>query len=162
MTDEPSGNVDAWGRHLRSTTTRCLHVARPGDSVVRGVTTTAKNLGMRVFLLDGSRIADKATLMEEVTRVIRAPEWFGQNWDALLDSLRDLSWVPADAYIILWTSADRLARDSPLDFETFVGVLIDAATRWRRSSVPFHIILLGDEALRGALRLVADEALCEH
>jgi len=50
-----------------------------------------------VVALDLSRVADKAALMDAVARALALPDWFGRNWDALLDSLGDPSVWPAEA-----------------------------------------------------------------
>lgn len=40
------------------------------------------------------RIRSKRTLFKALAQRLQLPGWFGGNWDALEDSLRDLSWLP--------------------------------------------------------------------
>ncbi|MCS0604515.1 barstar family protein [Streptomyces sp. LP11] len=44
--------------------------------------------------LDLGGVGDKAGLMDRVARALDLPDWFGRNWDALLDSLADPSVWP--------------------------------------------------------------------
>jgi hypothetical protein len=56
------------------------------------------------FALFDSNLADargKGEVLAELARAIKAPEWFGHNWDALADALGDLSWHPAPGYVLL-------------------------------------------------------------
>ncbi|MEU6094907.1 barstar family protein [Streptomyces sp. NPDC047079] len=53
--------------------------------------------GRLVVALDLEGATDKAAFMERVVRALDLPEWFGRNWDALADSLTDLSVWPAGA-----------------------------------------------------------------
>ena len=42
-----------------------------------------------VVTLDLDGVTDKAGLMDRSARALRLPDWFGRNWDALVDSLSD-------------------------------------------------------------------------
>ncbi|MFE9451479.1 barstar family protein [Streptomyces sp. NPDC006739] len=53
--------------------------------------------GRHVVTLDLDGVTDKAGLMARCVRALELPEWFGRNWDALADSLSDLSVWPREA-----------------------------------------------------------------
>ena len=44
---------------------------------------------------------DKAALLREIAAALEFPGGFGANWDALADSLGDLSWLSAPGYLLL-------------------------------------------------------------
>ncbi|MFE2513530.1 barstar family protein [Streptomyces naganishii] len=50
-----------------------------------------------VVTLDLEGVTDKAGLMDRVARALALPPWFGRNWDALADSLSDVSAWPEEA-----------------------------------------------------------------
>ncbi|MGX1549293.1 barstar family protein [Streptomyces adustus] len=58
---------------------------------------TRDPFGGHVVLLDLDGVTDKAGLMDRCARALDLPEWFGRNWDALADSLSDLSVWPEEA-----------------------------------------------------------------
>jgi RNAse (barnase) inhibitor barstar len=45
--------------------------------------------GWRAAVLDGRRCGDKARLLAELQRALALPDWFGANWDAVVDVLRE-------------------------------------------------------------------------
>lgn len=56
--------------------------------------------GWRVATLDGAAIASREALLDACATALEFPGWYGRNWDALADCLRDLSWLPADGYLL--------------------------------------------------------------
>ncbi|YAL82615.1 barstar family protein [Dermacoccaceae bacterium W4C1] len=63
--------------------------------------------GWRVVRLDTADLVDKADLMQRIVDGFALPVWFGRNWDALEDTLRDLDHRPGTA--VLWTGSASLA-----------------------------------------------------
>ncbi|WP_333775197.1 barstar family protein [Streptomyces sp. IBSBF 3136] len=53
--------------------------------------------GRLVVTLDLTGVTDKAGLMDRAARALALPDWFGRNWDALVDSLCDHTVWPATA-----------------------------------------------------------------
>jgi len=55
------------------------------------------------FILDGTKITDKKTLLEELAKVCTFPDYFGHNWDALNDCLGEIAlYHPAGSIQIIW------------------------------------------------------------
>src|SRR5262245_23618135 len=48
-----------------------------------------------------ARIPDKHQLLETLARGLEFPSYFGWNWDALDECLRDLSWIQQPRQIVL-------------------------------------------------------------
>jgi RNAse (barnase) inhibitor barstar len=46
-------------------------------------------------------VSEKAAAISAIARALDFPEWFGQNLDALYDSLTDLSWLPEGEYVLV-------------------------------------------------------------
>jgi hypothetical protein len=106
------------------------------------VAARAERAGWRCFHLDGRRIADKATLLSECALVMGFPAYFGRNWDALDECLRDLSWTPAKrGYLLLFDDASRLAGAYPDDWAVALDVLRRAVEHWRASARPMAVLL---------------------
>ncbi len=69
---------------------------------------------MVTYVLDESKIVDKATLLVELARVFGFPDYFGHNWDALNDCLGDIaSNYPIGSIQIVWDT-----RGSKIDTAT--------------------------------------------
>lgn len=98
-------------------------------------------LDFAVARVDLGDCADKAAVLARIGQALQFPDWFGGNWDALADSLGDLSWLPAPGYLLLVEHAgDWRAADGP-GFDTLLAILGEAATDWRTRNVAFWVLL---------------------
>ena len=78
-----------------------------------------------------SGIAAKAALLDELSRELRFPDYFGGNWDALEECIRDLSWIQPGPVVLRH-------RDIPLvkdlaNSKTYLSILADAVDEWKRT-----------------------------
>ncbi|MEV6761744.1 barstar family protein [Streptomyces sp. NPDC051105] len=81
--------------------------------------------------LDLAGVADKAGLMDRTAAALSLPDWFGRNWDALADSLRDPSvWPPeavARGLLLVVTGWQGYAGTRPDEWRTAQDVFAQAA-----------------------------------
>lgn len=112
----------------------------------------AEHRGWRCFYLDGRQIASKNDFLQVCAKAMQFPDYFGYNWDALEDSLRDLSWAPSQrGYLVLFDGAARLATSSPQDFAVALDILRAAIEYWRATTTPMVVLLRGLGRLGGTL-----------
>ena len=71
----------------------------------------------------------KRELLTALAKQLAFPAYFGGNWDALSDCLRDLSWLPECKRVVIVHNAMPL--HSTVQRQTYLEVLRDAATSWR-------------------------------
>jgi Barstar (barnase inhibitor) len=88
--------------------------------------------GLASWVLDTADVCDKARFLDRCAADLRLPAWFGHNWDALTDALRDLS-SPA---VVLWHGADALDDDVR---STALEIFAERAAQ----PPPFTVVLLG-------------------
>ena len=78
---------------------------------------------------------------------LRLPDYFGANWDALLDLLRDLSWVDSQEFVLVISNGESLARLRRHAHRILLEILTTAVGEWRaeqtggESSRAFHVIV---------------------
>ncbi len=101
----------------------------------------AEKSGFAVIRIDLSVVRDKVSLFERLAAALEFPEWFGHNWDALADCLGDLSWLPADGYLLLLEHSDAFRASQGGDFATMLQILAAAAEAWRGERVPFWVLV---------------------
>jgi len=70
---------------------------------------------------------DKGELLRRLAAVLNVPNGFGQNWDALLDTLRDLEWLHGAGHVLLLDHASDLRATVPKDFDTLLAILHESA-----------------------------------
>ena len=78
------------------------------------------------------RIDPEILLSEELLRALYYllwfPGYFGFNWDALYDCLRDLAWIPCRKVVLVHEAVPGLPRE---DLKIYLEVLRDAVLDWK-------------------------------
>ena len=99
--------------------------------------------GWAVSVVDLADAADKAAIMDAFSVGLGLPEWFGRNWDALTDVLRDLGWWPAGrrGRVIVIRGAGRQDTGTATDRDVLHAVLRDATASWSTTASPLVILL---------------------
>jgi hypothetical protein len=116
-----------------------------------GIAALAGQRGWQFFHLDARQIASKGDFLRACAQTLGFPSYFGNNWDALEDSLRDLAWAPAEhGYLVLIDAAGHFAAAAPGDFRVALDILRTAVDYWRSTPTPMAVLL------RGAGRSVRD------
>jgi Barstar (barnase inhibitor) len=108
----------------------------------------------------GSKMRTTPALFDEFAAALQFPDYFGENWNAFDECLRDLEWLPAGAVALLITAGQHvLERESPDERHKFWQVLDQDAREWAEpgpgESPPraFHVLIAGHEsALEKELR----------
>jgi RNAse (barnase) inhibitor barstar len=116
---------------------------RPGVRAVRRpaaeVAADARRQGAAVHRIGPA--ATKAELLDDFARALRFPDWVGRNWDALSDALRDLSWLPQQPQVVVWSGA---SKTDPAAYETALGVLQDATATSAGTARTLTVLLTSD------------------
>lgn len=121
----------------QSTSVNVPPLAEPDE--VEGL---AQDAGFRTLVVNGSGVASKAELIDAFARDLAFPGWVAHNWDALLDALRDLSWLKFEtAAMVRVANLETLAEREVIALGTLSAVLADAAASWRRRS-PLPVVFV--------------------
>jgi len=86
---------------------------------------------------DLARVQDKLILLQTLGRATRFPGTFGDNWDALADVLQDLSWCPADAYVLHVAHAAFARQALGEEWRTFLEIVSESAMYWKSRGKTF-------------------------
>ena len=104
----------------------------PTDQAVRDAMTGADFDLVPIQLGKG-----KDAILASVASALGFPEWFGGNWDALEDSLTDLSWREDKPRVLLFFDAS--AGD---DLGILIDVLSSAAEYWKERERAFFAVFV--------------------
>ncbi|MEU9500590.1 barstar family protein [Streptomyces sp. NPDC048196] len=80
--------------------------------------------------MNGGDMGDSDALFEQFWNGFKLPDYFGWNFPALNDCLRDLRWLSADQYLLLIGDAGKILSE---DFEAkieFFRVLLRVGEKW--------------------------------
>ena len=99
--------------------------------------------GIRVAEIDASAIESKQDLMADLSDALVLPDYFGGNWDALDEVLRDLGWLEADGHVLVVGGAEALRASDAALIDGLARSWISAVEqRWGAQGVPFHLLLV--------------------
>ena len=124
-------------------TVECIHFLEPSQFPDRS---ELAKLGLHIAEISAKRIKTKADLLDAIAEAMNFPAYFGKNWDALEDCLRDLEWISAKGYALLihhsqplWKNGTRLAGQ-------LVESWLSCNDFWLTQKVPFHMVFELDQA----------------
>lgn len=108
---------------------------------LRTIGMAARDAGLLARSIDLRGCTTKATLLLRLSIALDVPTGGGRNWDALSDQLRDLAWLPATGYALLFDDAADLRDADEASFNTLLDILQEAATEWADREIPFWAFL---------------------
>ena len=125
------------------------HLIRPPEEIERA----AKQAGLAIFRIDARPAQDKDGFLTVIAKSLQFPAWFGNNWDALTDCLRDLEWLRAQTgYVCVLENVDRFATQHPDEFGTANQVFETAAEYWKTNRTPFLVFIATPQKRNYGLR----------
>ena len=84
-----------------------------------------------IRLVRGNKMMRVGDLFNEFASAFQFPLYFGENWPAFSECIRDLAWLRGQNYILTISNAQELlAEDDPRDRGTFIRILHDACVHW--------------------------------
>jgi len=99
------------------------------ESFIYGDESTSRSLSARVSV--PARIASKEELLTTLANHLRFPDYFGGNWDAFEECLRDLSWLSVGRVVL--THADIPLVNDVANARTYLAILSDAVHKMSKS-----------------------------
>lgn len=111
------------------------------DEDLGALAAAARDAQLAARRIDLSGCENKAALLLRLGTVLDFPGTAGRNWDALADSLRDLSWLPGDGYVLLFEQAHALRAHDEAVFDTLLDILDEASQYWAQQDMPFWAFL---------------------
>lgn len=70
---------------------------------------------------------DKASVLDGFASALDLPTWFGRNWDALVDALRELSADERRRLELVWDHTHELREAAPETYAIVVDILEQVA-----------------------------------
>ncbi len=109
------------------------------DCSVEALRKAAGDAGFVLFEANLDSVRGKQNLLNALAEAAHFPDWFGANWDALVDALCDLSWQEAKGYVLLLRNVRATLGLSANDREIVQDIFADTAVYWRQRGKAFWI-----------------------
>ncbi len=129
-----------------------VHVETNTKSLAH-VLAKAEEDGLTVFDIDISRVNSKQDLLTRIKAGLSLPSYFGANWDALEECLREVAGSPG--ILLVLRSADALLVLPASDRQILISILSESARFWERERIRFSTVLVrfsffsGSNSFRG-------------
>lgn len=136
-----------WIKQLLAPSKQCVHIASLSPSVLEAMKKALTKKGFKIAELNGATMAGDAALFTALGQAFHFPDYFGKNWDALDELLRDMEWLPASGYVIIVAHADTLWKKAPGVLTRLVESVAFVSEEWAKDAIPFHLILTGKGGL---------------
>ena len=79
------------------------------------------------------RSDSKRGLLQWYASALKFPDYFGQNWDALEECLRNLSWQPPGRVLIHHHELPLRGKGQGVDRDSYLRILADTVRHWQRA-----------------------------
>ena len=102
----------------------------------------AEHAGWRFVYLDGWTVEDKESFLKATAAAFEFPDEFGENFDALADSLADVTAGDRNGIVLLWDGWAPFARADEQAFSVALSCLGSRVNAERGG--PFAVLLRGE------------------
>lgn len=92
-------------------------------SRVEAVMQRLREQGVQPVWVDHAPVFDKATLLHALYQALQLPAWFGFNWDALEECLRDLSDNGSMPQVLVFNDFELLEERDPATAEMLLDII---------------------------------------
>jgi Barstar (barnase inhibitor) len=115
-----------------------VHVLRGDPQALAGAAAAAK---LRFHSTDLAGVDSKVTLLAALAKGLKLSQPFGNNWDALADSVEDGEWLGKNGCVIALTNSAAYRKAHGIDWTTFEDILAEASDYWRERHKPFWVFV---------------------
>jgi hypothetical protein len=108
-----------------------------------GIRETLAASPLATFEICGTDLRTDKELFAAIASAMKFPDYFGMNWDALDECLRDLdAWIPAPGYVLIVRDATSLWEYAPKTAGNLVESWLFCAEDWSKEGKPFHLVFV--------------------
>jgi len=102
---------------------------------------TITDWGWYAGYINGRDVEDKQAFLNAAGQALAFPPYYGRNWDAFEEMVRDLSWIKAAGYVILYDEVYRFPAYHEDEWQIALSIFKDACKHWHQEGVPFYVLL---------------------
>lgn len=89
-----------------------------------------------------SKVEGEDELLNKLSNVLHFPDYFGYNWDALYDCLRDFSWIETKVITMIHTEIPILSKEK---LRIYIEILSDAIQDWQEDDKHYLKVIFPKE-----------------
>jgi hypothetical protein len=135
--------MENWSKLFGSYTHSDIYSIEQGTDVGE-IERLAASHELAFFKVDLSGVDNKVKFLSSISEALEFPSYFGMNWDAFEECLKDLEWYDSDGYVILLQAVEGFIEKAPDDFKTARGIFKSAVEYWKARKKTLFVILLSE------------------
>jgi RNAse (barnase) inhibitor barstar len=124
------------------------------DINIEWLSSQAKEHGWKLFQIEGKAIKNKADFLQACAREINFPSYFGYNWDAFEECIRDLDRASINRFILLYEYPEEFAQHDASEWLTAFDILQEAVDYWRATDTPMYVLFKTNSSLLNELEVL--------
>ncbi|MER7947481.1 barstar family protein [Streptomyces sp. NPDC096079] len=117
-----------------------LHIVTPGGGVPLSELLPTSG-SVYVARLQGRDMPDEVSVFQNFQEKLKFPNYFGWNWDAFRDCLRDLQWLSSDHHVVIIESAEHVLSEDEDARRILFTALWHSGRRWSYVKRPEGVTL---------------------
>lgn len=98
-------------------------------------------VGLKRYDIDLCGATSKSELLTAIAEAMELPDYFGMNWDALVDCLRDFADIESGGIVVLVRTGEELGIEENV-WTTFISVFQDVAGEFEQDHGKLLALLL--------------------
>ena len=100
-------------------------------------------------------IKDEDELFADLKSKLKFPDYFGFNWNAVWDCLRDFHWINEKGIVLVYTGLPNL--ELPL-LKIYLDLLINASEDWKTEEDHYLEIVFSDESRKLVENILTEDS----
>lgn len=82
-------------------------------------------------------------LFDNLRSILKFPDYFGDNWDALFDCLRDFYWIETKGIVLVHSELPKLNND---DLKNYLKLLEEASIDWKEGEKHYFKLVFPEKS----------------
>ncbi len=158
----PEINISEAEKVINSTEDPYVFFCKQKNYRLSGFTDFDRNSD-KVIISSGSHMRDWDEFSSTIADIFSFPSYYGKNWDAMLDCIRDLEWLEFKRFFVIIPNAEKIFIREPKEFDTFLDVFkitgrhwgtpVNDGEWWDRGAIPFHTMLVYADDVKPKINL---------
>ena len=104
---------------------------------------STEKISHKLIFLVASSLSSEEGLFKALSESFNFPGYFGNNWDALDECLRDLEWLPSeDGWVLIMKGSKQLWENHTVMAGKFISSWLLSAEEWSKEQKPFHLVFV--------------------
>ncbi len=100
-----------------------------------------------------SQVEDDNDLFRQLSDILAFPDYFGDNWNALFDCLRDFSWINKRGVVLVHSEIPVLSEE---ELMTYFEIIFSAVEDWTDTDDHYFKVIFSKEDESKIMKFITD------